>query len=578
MEGSVASVYKHDTRYQHSSRLLTGNLPATSPASRRDWISGLNWRDVGLLLILLALTGGIRAWQIRHTEVAARDSIGFIRMALQFERQPVAEVVRNSQQHPGYPLALLAVSWPVRQVMGGITPASMQLSAQLTSALASILLVVPMFFIGRELFNRQAGFWGTALFQCLPVPSRVFADALSEATFLLFLTAALWLAVRALRSNSPIRFAWCGLFGGLAYLTRPEGALVVIAAGLVLLGTQAHPLWRRSWKSTLTCGSSLAATALVVGSPYVLLTGQFTNKPSGQIVLETAWLPKEQNGTEPQVGVPPLGGGPRPKAELQTASAFLFGIYAPESLKDRRWWGIKAIASEVAHGYQYLAVLPVVLGLWWFRDHLRSVPGTWVIVVLCFLHGLVLWRLARVVGYVSDRHVLVLVLCGVFTGAAAVATFGTWLAGQLASRLGAPMLAKHAGWLSFLLLLALTCFGLPESLRTLHANRAGHRAAGLWLAEHTRPADLIHDPYCWAHYYAGRVFQEGTEPDAPEAYLPTHYVVLEHSGQDHSRLPTIDSSQKLAALGKVVYHWPEDKPEPSAKILIYAVSPSPPKK
>jgi hypothetical protein len=148
----------------------------------------------------------------------------------------------------------------------------------------------------------------------------------------------------------------------------------------------------------------------------------------------------------------------------------------------------------------------------------------------------------------------------------------------LATRLGAPMLGKRAGWVSFLLLFALTCFGLPDSLRTLHANRAGHRAAGLWLADHTYPADLIHDPYCWAHYYAGRVFQEGTEPDASPGYQPTHYVVLEHSGQDHSRLPTIDSSQKLAALGKVVYHWPEDKPEPSAKILIYAVSAPPPKK
>src|SRR5437868_4275151 len=93
----------------------------------------------------------------------------------------------------------------------------------------------------RELVSLAMLLLLAALFQCLPVSARVMSDALSEATFLLFIATALSLAVRALRGQSAARFAWCGFFSGLAYLTRPEGALLVVATGLVLLAMQCSP-------------------------------------------------------------------------------------------------------------------------------------------------------------------------------------------------------------------------------------------------------------------------------------------------------------------------------------------------
>src|SRR5262245_23926136 len=72
------------------------------------------WRELALLALLLVVASGVRAWLIGHTEVAARDSVGFIRYALELERYPWKEVLERNLQHPGYPLVLLAVSWPVR--------------------------------------------------------------------------------------------------------------------------------------------------------------------------------------------------------------------------------------------------------------------------------------------------------------------------------------------------------------------------------------------------------------------------------------------------------------------------------
>lgn len=602
MEGPAASPSARKLKYRPVAKVRLGIQPEPHGLIPQAEPSLPLGRELALLAVLLLLAAASRAWLIGHTEVAARDSVGFIRYALELERDPWKDVLQRSLQHPGYPAVLLTVSRPVRYFLGGTNSLSMQLSAQLTSALAGVLLVIPMYYLGRDLFGHRVSFWGTALFQCLPVSARAMSDALSEATFLLFTATALLLAARALRNHSVVRFACSGLFSGLAYLTRPEGALVAVAAGLVLLAMQ-FSRWRRSWLSATACAAAVLVTAAAVGSPYVLVTGRLTNKPTPRRLWETAVLeeaPRQGCAGEgdwermavDRFLVADLAPPPVPRVSGSPLTASLLAIYAPEDLKDRRLWGLYAISTEVMKDFQYLSMLPLLLGMWWFRDRLKTGGGAWVLVVFCALHSLILWRLAVVVGYVSDRHVLVLVLCGVFLAAGGVFAFGDLFAlcihGFRSRRTAGsgpfvengsphPTLSSRGGesrvrGLSVVLLLVLLGFGLPEALKPLHANRAGHRQAGLWLAEHTQLADPVVDPFCWAHYYAGRVFWEGRTPPAPAGYVPTQYVVLEKSPtSEHSRLPTIHQAKELAARGHVVYHWPLDKSEVEAKILVYAV-------
>src|SRR5437763_16667760 len=78
-------------------------------SSSPGWTS-LDWKLVALLALFAV---GLRGWQLTHTEVAARDSIGFIRHAWQFRLHDLNEwpdVLRHSEQHPLYPLYILAVS------------------------------------------------------------------------------------------------------------------------------------------------------------------------------------------------------------------------------------------------------------------------------------------------------------------------------------------------------------------------------------------------------------------------------------------------------------------------------------
>ena len=68
------------------------------------------WRP---LLGLLLLASAIHAWQIAHTTVAARDSIGFIRYVHRLEREPWLGVIETSLHPPIYPITIWLVSKPV---------------------------------------------------------------------------------------------------------------------------------------------------------------------------------------------------------------------------------------------------------------------------------------------------------------------------------------------------------------------------------------------------------------------------------------------------------------------------------
>src|SRR5262249_4941662 len=126
---------------------------------------------------------------------------------------------------------------------------------------------------------RAICFGAVLLYQYLPISAQHLSDGISEPVFLVMLVSALWQAVHAVRERSVWRCQLCGLFTGLAYLTRPEGLLILPAFGGALLMTQLFPSWRGTWRQFFECGLSMATTAALVGAIYVGTTGQISNKP-----------------------------------------------------------------------------------------------------------------------------------------------------------------------------------------------------------------------------------------------------------------------------------------------------------
>jgi hypothetical protein len=500
---------------------------------------------LGLVLVLALI---IRTWIITHTEVTARDSIGFMRFALNLQAKPWGEVIRSYEQAPGYPMLMLAVMQPVRYFTGGLNPDKLVLSAQLTSLLASILTIFPLYFMGKVLFGRAAGAIAAALWQCLPVCVQVTSDGLSEATFLLFVSWTLLFAVLALRQPSLLRFFLCGAGTGLAYWTRPEGAELFVAIGVILV---VGGLLTRRLKSTTLRLTALTAGFLPLVALYFGITGHLTNKPTGRDLL--------------------TGGGadavPANSDVSQSTSPLLFAAFwgvddAPS--ESRPLWALHNVGREIRKGLHYLGAGLALIGLWWFRKQLRDDAGLWLLLGLAGLHTTILWRVAMMKGYVSDRHTMLIVLIACLWIGALIVEFSR--------KLGESRWWKWSAYGPTLVLTAgLLAWGLPSSLKPMHANRAGHHAAGCWLAQHMSPQDEVIDPYCWAHFYSGSVLREGKDNGA-SAEKRTRYVVLEQSANQHSRLPLVPLARSLAEQGERVYSWPKQEPPVAANVVVYKVA------
>jgi hypothetical protein len=528
--------------------------------------------DLMWLAALLVLAAGLRGWLLFHTEVPARDTIGYIRYALAFESQDWITVLRNNHQHPGYPLSILAVSSPVRILLGESQPQpeTMTFCACLASNLAAVLLVIPMYFLGKLIFHRAAGVGAAALFQCLPVSAHILSDGLSEALFLFCAACALAFAALALESRRPWHFVLCGCCCGFAYLTRPEGALLIVATGIVLVllswltrrGLPARQLAR--------CMGGLLLPAIMIGSPYVLATGHLTNKPSAQEILD---------GNVPAEPAPPQVEASRSHRPL-LACSFAFVLDLKQTLGRRAVTALWGMAGELVKCFHYVAWIPAVLGIWWFRR--RMVPGLAVLAVLCLILMAVLWRLAVVVGYMSDRHLMLVVLCGCYATAAAVwelpARVAAWL-GRRPRTVAAAASYFHSPRTTAVatgVLLALLAVGMPKALEKLHGNRAGFHAAGLWLADHALPADRILDDHCWSHYYAGHVFLEDKAIAPQPGYHPTLYVVIGRREKEiiptWNRSAAVPESELRSKGGHIVYAWPIWAQPDDAAVVVYAVA------
>jgi hypothetical protein len=329
---------------------------------------------------------------------------------------------------------------------------------------------------------------------------------------------------------------------------------------------QLTPRWRLRWATFGACVAGLVITAAVVGSPYVLITGHLTNKPSAQIMVGTYpedAIKANRRGSLNREANPPVADAPgSPTLRRPLFASILAVSLKPDgSLALRLPQGLLALAEELIRGFHYIGWLPALLGVCWYAGRARTVPGIWVVLVLCGLHILVLWRLAVVVGYVSERHIQILILAACYPAVGVLRDLPRWLAAHSA-RPG--MLKLGASAFSFLLLLGLVAAGMPKTLQKLHANRAGYHAAGQWLAHQVvHRVDKIEDGHCWAHFYAGEVFEEWQ----PVYTIPgtRYFVVGRHKDPDG-----ISGPAEPTPTGQIVYHWPPERPLEKADVVIYA--------
>ena len=546
---------------------------------RRDYI-------VLTALILIALI--IHIYLVHYTAVPARDSLGYARVALNLsdpqhgrqgsERRSRIEVIRTAEHPPGYPIAIWCVEKILRSVSNAPLSERVLWAAQYVNALAATVLVVPMYLMGRMLFGLWPAAVGTLLFQVLPVPTHVTSDGLSEGLYLLFASIALASGVWGIRRPRVERLLITGGAIGAAYLVRPEGMLLAVPIGLMILGIwRGRPLsCRLGWMTAFVVG--IAA----IGLPYMLLIGKLTNKPTGRYLtnpfddhVPPIWRGQPLSNrslTQPDQSLACRswthpGTGLRGERTHSGMCLWAEWWHPQWNARSRRSvWAMQAVGKEMLKSLHYATAILALVGIaCQYRRLQLGDPGLLFLVAVGCLYLGLLFYLALRIGYVSERHTLLLNLLGCMFAASSLPALGRWLS-------VAPFVRHLVIWPHLMpsgLAGMLVVTALPQTLQPLHPHREGHKHAGLWLAEQLQDQDWLVDPFCWAEWYAGRTLYR--TPVYHGQPLRTWVVVEEGKVSPHSRLPLWERAKELTRYGQQVFQWPPHASSDHPRVVVYRV-------
>jgi 4-amino-4-deoxy-L-arabinose transferase-like glycosyltransferase len=165
------------------------------------------------ILGLIAIGVLFRLLLLRYRFAVGWDEPHYLQMAASFAAGNWAAFF-HPYWSPGLPLWIGLANLFVPNV---------ELAGRLTTILLGTLIVVPIYFLARELAGERVAFWA-GLFSAI-YPPLAFAQTspLAEPVYMFFGFLGLWLGWRALQKSSWFSATAAGLCWGLAYLAKPEG-------------------------------------------------------------------------------------------------------------------------------------------------------------------------------------------------------------------------------------------------------------------------------------------------------------------------------------------------------------------
>lgn len=345
-------------------------------------------------LLLVLLLGGVwRAVIATHLPCISRDGVVFAWYARDLGTQGL-DYLRSAeaQQHPLFPLLLLAGQRVATACGAPDTPLTWQIVGQVWCGLAGLAVILLTALLTQRLVTRlelpvsapRAAWLAALLAALLPLNVWLSADVMSDELHLALYLGAACLIVDLRRH---VAVLGAGVLSGLAFLTRPEGMVPVVAAGVVLLRLYAPHHWRH----LATRLVALAVGFVVCAAPYWAVVGELSHKKNPFRWDAPTSAPVASVQTAPETS--DAFGGPFMLARLER-HAYAWYWLIPEALHQLFRAGRVVIPL--------LALLPLVN----LRRRFFSPVLLGSLLCLLLHLGLTLLLLGKH-GYLDPRHMLV---------------------------------------------------------------------------------------------------------------------------------------------------------------------------
>ena len=474
------------------------------------------------LALALLTTALLQAVLVARMPTISADGIIFTNVARDLVDNP-REAMREHDQHPGFPAAMLAATRTVQALGYRHEPESWMVGGIAVAVVCGLAAVGVVWLLTRDLYGVGVANLAAFIFAVLPIPRALAADAQSDMPHALLYLTAVWLAARGLSSGRIAPLVGAGLATGTAYLIRPEGLEVLLVALPLIAWRAMRGAW--PWRRAALGGLAMAGAAILIAAPYPLLAGKITSKQvpfakgksAPTYIAQQAEVPKPAPPTvEPaspstpspqsppidQTAVTSANATPQPAAPAPPEPSP--PVPSPPKIEHRYTAGLvfklagKALVAlivAICQGFKFVFIPLYLVGQW---AMIRRQPD-WTRIgfmwCLASLHMAVLIGVFIMSGYIANRHVLPLVgLAMPFTALGMV---------YAADVLG-PLLRLRPRTLVFATMLACLAVVLPYCVRPYNREFLPVIAATEWIQQHA-PANagvVCNSPY--VGYYGTR--------------------------------------------------------------------------
>jgi hypothetical protein len=308
-----------------------------------------------------------------------------------------------------FPAAVLGMQRLLRSMGAADGPLTWQWAGQSASLLAGIAVVAATGFLAWRLAAvlnlsgavhadpRAVSLWAMLLATLLPLNTWLSADVMSDQLHLAFFLSASAFLVDVRRSGMA---AIAGVLGGLAYLTRPEGASIILAGVAILC---ARSLRERSIRG-LPLAAMLILSFTAAAAPYVIYIGGISPKIDKPVVDAAA------AGAEP--------------SQVQPSVSALIR-------EEVSWWQAASLAAyhAIRGGRVLLPAVCLAVLFVHRRQLLREPLSLPVACMLLFFVMLVILQKRH--GYLDPRHALTLIALMTPFSALGLAFLSSWSRGAL---------------------------------------------------------------------------------------------------------------------------------------------------
>jgi 4-amino-4-deoxy-L-arabinose transferase-like glycosyltransferase len=523
---------------------------------------------VGGLVLLACL---VQVWTIERAVVPAQDSVRYLIVAQGIERDGLVATLHSQPEQPLFPV----LAWLVHRSLCGVNWVSgdnWAICLQLAAAIPLVLSVVPVYALFCRLHGERAAAIGGVLYCLLGGLARLGADGLSDSTHLALFCTALWAAAHYFVGPQSDRrrgsVGWlflCGCAVGLALMARSEAIVVPFAVlmTLALLETSRH---RPSWMPPLFATGALLLGLALLLIPYLVFSdacnlptalGRLTGRRGAAEAAPLNDFDSAIHPTaiEPRWDLPGIGRLVFGKKDTSTTTRFRGYLAA-----------LGKLFRELAETLRYWLGAVALIGLWRARKTLTS-PLDRFMQCVCITLVAAALCVASQAGYLSTRHVLLLVVLAVGWSGVGTLAIGEW-SSALVARFSNRRGLQGAVGLAVALATVIACGA--DCLPPLHASRRAHREAAQWLADHAKTNEAVLDSRGFTALYTGRktyryeaaqaaftdpaltyVVVERQELAAKSRRSETMRFLLARAGEPVARFAAADSEQH----GVIVHRW-----------------------